>query len=128
MKREVISGEGLAQPSAPVSLAVRAGGFVYICGQMPTDPHTGDPVGGSIEDKARATLENIRLVLESAGASLSDVVKVMVFTSDLSYMPDFNKVYREYFPSEYPARSGVQVVKLAGGLEFEVEAIAYIGG
>jgi len=127
MKKEVINGPGLAQPSAPVSLAVRAGGFVYTCGQMPTDPHTGEPVEGTIEDKARATLENIRLVLESAGGRLADVVKVMVYTTDLKYMPDFNKVYREYFPSDYPARSGVQVVRLADDLEFEVEAIAYIG-
>lgn len=125
--KKVINGEGLARPTAPLSLAVKAGGFVYTCGQMPTDPKTGEPVGGSITDKARATLENIRLVLESAGAKLEDVVKVIIFTSDLSYMKDFNAVYREYFKEDFPARSGVQVVKLAGNLEFEVEAIAYIG-
>ena len=65
MKKEVINGPGLAQPSAPVSLAVRAGGFVYTCGQMPTDPHTGEPVEGIIEDKARATRKH------STGARVS---------------------------------------------------------
>lgn len=127
MSKRVINGEGLAVPGAPVSLAVKAGGFVYTCGQMPTDPTTGEPVSGTILEKARVTLENVKLVLESAGASLSDVVKVMVFTTDLSYMKDFNVAYREYFASDFPARSGVQVARLAGDLEFEVEAIAYMG-
>jgi len=127
VKRESVNDPALALPPVPLSLAVRAGGFVYTSGQMPTDPHTGAAIDGSTEDKARAALENVRLVLASAGAGMRDVVKVLVFTKDLAFMPDFNKVYREYFPCDCPARSAVQVARLADGLDFEVEATAYIG-
>lgn len=126
MKNQVIQPEGAFRFSVPLSHAVKAGNFIYTCGQCPVDIKTGEPIKGTIEEKARVTMENMKVVLEAAGASFDDVVKVMGFVTDLANVKIFNKIYSQYFKNGFPARSFVEVSRLADGVEFEVEAIAYI--
>lgn len=113
-------------PKGPYSQGRLAGGLVYVAGQGPFDPVTGELVGASFEEQARRTLENVKSVLEAAGASVADVVKVNVYLSDLGHFQTLNEVYREYFPAPYPARTTVQ----AGlpGFLIEVDAVARLAG
>jgi 2-iminobutanoate/2-iminopropanoate deaminase len=127
MNQKIIEVKGVAKSSAPISNVIQAGNFIYTAGQIPVDLKTGIPVKGTIEEKAKKTLENLKLVLEAAGAKLTDVVKITVFVSNLDYVSIFNEIYKTYFPNQFPARSCVQVSRLAYGVEFEVEAVAYMG-
>jgi 2-iminobutanoate/2-iminopropanoate deaminase len=127
MNQKIIDVKGVAKSSAPISNVIQAGNFIYTAGQIPVDLKTGIPVKGTIEEKAKKTLENLKLVLEAAGAKLTDVVKITVFVSNLDYVSIFNEIYKTYFPNQFPARSCVQVSRLAYGVEFEVEAVAYMG-
>lgn len=111
----------------PYSQGVVAGGWLYIAGQIPIDPATGRLVEGSFEDKVRRVLENIRAIVEAAGGSLRDVVKVTVYLRDISLFDEFNRVYASYFSEEPPARVVVEVSNLPKGVDLEVEAIAYLG-
>jgi 2-iminobutanoate/2-iminopropanoate deaminase len=127
MNQKIIDVKGVAKSSAPISNVIQAGSFIYTAGQIPVDLKTGIPVKGTIEEKAKKTLENLKLVLEAAGAKLADVVKITVFVSNLDYVPIFNEIYKTYFLNQFPVRSCVQVSRLAYGVEFEVEAVAYMG-
>ncbi|MBA7537743.1 putative reactive intermediate deaminase TdcF [subsurface metagenome] len=127
MNQKIIDVKGVTKSSAPISNVIQAGNFIYTAGQIPVDLKTGIPVKGTIEEKAKKTLENLKLVLEAAGAKLADVVKITVFVSNLEYVSRFNKIYKTYFPNQFPVRSCVQVSRLAYGVEFEVEAVAYVG-
>jgi 2-iminobutanoate/2-iminopropanoate deaminase len=127
MNQKIIDVKGVAKSSAPISNVIQAGNFIYTAGQIPVDLKTGIPVKGTIEEKAKKTLENLKLVLEAAGAKLADVVKITVFVSNLEYVSIFNEIYKTYFPNQFPVRSCVQVSRLAYGVEFEVEAVAYMG-
>jgi reactive intermediate/imine deaminase len=107
----------------PLSASVRAGEFVFTAGQMPLDDN-GEIVAGSIETQTRLTLERLKMVLGMAGAELSDVVKVTVWLADARDFSGFNKVYREYFPENPPARSTVRS-ELVIDARLEIEAVAY---
>lgn len=110
----------------PFSDAVRTGNLLFVSGQVGV--RDGKVVEG-IEEQTRATLDNIRAVLECAGATLEDVVKVTVFISDMSLWPKMNEVYAQYFPDEPPARSALGVNGLAlPGLLVEMECVAEVGG
>ena len=111
----------------PYSQAVVSGNFVFVSGQIPLDPETGKMVEGDIEEKTRRVLENVSAVLESAGLSLKNVVKVTVFITDLSNFEKVNKVYSEFFGDHKPARSFVEVSSLPKGAEIEIEVIAEKG-
>ena len=114
-----------ARPDVPISSVVRGDGVLYVSGHVPTDPATGAVVAGTIEAQTRATLENIKASLALAGAALADVVKVNVFLTDMSEFTAMNSVYREYFPSEPPARTTVGTSGLAHpDMRIEIEAIA----
>jgi 2-iminobutanoate/2-iminopropanoate deaminase len=108
---------------APVSPAVRANGFIFTAGYVPLNPETGKAEVGSIEIETHRTLENLRLVLEHAGSSLEKVVMVHVFLADLNDFDGMNKVYRRFFPKDFPARRTTQSV-LVGGFKVEVDCIA----
>jgi len=106
----------------PFSAAVRTGNLLFVSGQVGM---RGGKVGQGIEEQTRFTLENIRDVLAQAGCALSDVVKVTVFITDMSLWPRMNDVYREYFPSEMPARSALGANGLAlPDLLVEMECVA----
>lgn len=125
MTKEAIFTEKAPKPIGPYSQAIKVGPFLFGSGQIPIDPKIGEIVKGGIEEQTRRVLENIKAILEAAGYSLNDVVKVTVFLKDLKYFNEFNKVYGEYFKDKPPARTTVQVAELPKGVLLEVEFIAY---
>ena len=110
----------------PYSQAVTAKGMVFLSGQIPIDPLTGDIVPGGITAQTRQVLTNLKLVLEEAGGGLNDIVKTTVFLKDLGKFSDMNTVYGEFFGPPYPARATVGVNALPKGVEIEIDAIAVI--
>jgi 2-iminobutanoate/2-iminopropanoate deaminase len=110
---------------APYSHACRAGNFLFVTGQMPVDPATGDYVPNEIEPQSRRVMDNLLLVLEEAGMQTSDVVSARAFLTDMRDYEAFNNVYAEYMAGHLPARTCVGVTALAGGARVEVDLIAY---
>ncbi|MBN9019811.1 MAG: RidA family protein [Rhizobiales bacterium] len=107
----------------PLSPAVRAGDFVYVSGQVPTDAN-GVVVPGGIEAQTRQTLENVKAALALAGCTMDQVVKTFAIISDARDFGAFNKVYATYFPTEPPARTTVEA-RLMIDIRVEIEAVAY---
>lgn len=116
--------EGNPRPAGPYSPAVRAGDFVYVSGQVPRDPATGDLVGDYLPMQARAVLNNVRRVLEAAGATLADVVSMTVYLADTNDWAQFNDVYKEFFTAPYPSRTAVGCE--LRGIRVEVSCVAYV--
>ena len=108
----------------PYSTCVSAGDLVFVSGQVPINPATGQFVGGSIEDEARQVLENLRTLLDELGSSLERVVKTTIFLRDMSDFGRVNEVYASYFTTAPPARSTVQVACLPFDVGIEIEAVA----
>ena len=108
----------------PYSQAIRANGFVFVSGQIPIDPVTGEIVSGGFSDQARQSLENLKQVLVASGAGLEKVVAVDVFITDISQFAAFNKVYEGYFSDHKPARAVVEVKGLPRGVMVEVKCVA----
>lgn len=121
-----VSTDKAPKPVGPYAQGVSAGCLLFISGQIPLDPNTGELVEGDFKLKVRRVLENIKAVVEAEGRSLRDVVKVTVFIKDIKLLQVFNEVYSEYFGNTIPARSLVEVSNLPRGAEVEVEAIAYL--
>ena len=123
---ERIFPPGTPAPRGPYSPAVRAGDFIYVSGQGPIDPVSGQVVAQDVKAETRRVLENIRLNLEGCGATMADVVKCQVFLTDIRDFAAMNEVYTEFFGNSKPARStiGVAALPLAGS-KVEIEAIAY---
>ncbi len=126
MAKQVIVTDKAAGSSGPISQAVRVGELVFTAGAVGALPSTGKLVRPGLEAEARQALDNLRHVLDAAGSCLDCVAKVTVYLTDIGDRPVFNQIYREYFPQEYPARTAVQVVALAGGARVEVEAVAAV--
>ena len=108
----------------PFSSAVRAGNMLYLSGQIGTVPGTTELVEGGVTAETRQTMENIRTVLEHAGSSLDRVVKCTVFLVDMADYQAVNAVYREFFPTDPPARSAIAGSGLALGAKVEIECLA----
>jgi 2-iminobutanoate/2-iminopropanoate deaminase len=119
----VASGDGLPAPAGAYSPAVLAGPFIFLAGQVPKDPHTGQLVGTDVREQTRATLENCRRVLAAAGASLDDVVNVTAYLQSMDDWQAFDDVYRTFFTEPRPARTTVGV-DLRGFL-VEISVVAY---
>jgi 2-iminobutanoate/2-iminopropanoate deaminase len=122
--REIITGHKAPKPAGPYSPAVRQNGFVFVSGQIPADPQTGELVTGSIEEQTARVLENISFVLEGAGLSLADIIKTTVFLKDMNTFARMNETYSRFFPHDPPARSTVEVARLPRDVGVEIEAIA----
>jgi 2-iminobutanoate/2-iminopropanoate deaminase len=125
MPKQLIRPERGAPPQGAYSPGLRAGDFIFVSGQGPLDPATGQIVGETIEEQTARTLENVKLILEAAGASMADVVKATVHLSDLSLFPRYNTVYATYFPDPKPTRTTVGSQLL--GIMVEIDVIAYVG-
>lgn len=110
----------------PYSQAVRSGNTIYASGQIPLDPATGEIVEGDFETLTRRVFENLKAVLESGGASFSNVVKATVFLKSMSDFQALNGVYAEYFGDHKPARSTVAVADLPKGVPVEIDLIAVV--
>ena len=123
MTKEIISTENAPQAIGPYSQAVKAGNLMFISGQIPLNPKTGDLVSDSIEEQAKQVLKNVQSICEAAGYSLDDIVKISIFLTDLSNFGIVNDVMKEYFSEPYPARATVEVSALPLGVNVEIEAI-----
>jgi 2-iminobutanoate/2-iminopropanoate deaminase len=110
----------------PYSQAVITGNLVFCAGQIPLDPTTGNVVPGGIEEQTRRVCENIKGVLAGAGTTLNKVVKASVFLKDMNDFAGMNKVYAEYFKSDFPARSTLQVARIPKDCLVEIEVVAEI--
>ena len=126
MKKKVIQTEKAPRAIGPYSQAIQAGSFLFLSGQIPLDPKTGELVKGDIRQQTKQVLENLKGVLESEKLEMKDVVKVTIFLKDIGDFNQVNEVYATYFPSSPPARSTIQVAKLPRDAEIEIEAIALI--
>lgn len=125
MPKQQISTRKGAAPGGAYSQGLKAGDFVFVSGQGPIDPESGQVVGETIEEQTARTLENVKTILEAAGASMADVVKVSAHLTDLSLFDRYNKVYSTYFPDPKPTRTTVGSQLL--GMMVEIDAIAYVG-
>lgn len=121
--RETITAAGAPHAAGPYSHAVVSNGLVFISGQVPIDPDTGEPVGGSIGDQAGRCLDNLAVIAGAAGAGLEDAVRIAIYVTDISTFKDVNEAYARYFPSDPPARTTVGVAALPLGAEIEMDAI-----
>ena len=111
-------------PKGPYSPWVKAGGFIYVSGQGPVNPETGEVFLGDIAGQTRMTLDNVEAVLNDAGAALGDVIKTTVFLTDIANFGAMNEVYAGRFGAVRPARTTVQAAALPLGISVEIEAVA----
>jgi len=121
--RTPISTADAPQAIGTYSQAVRAGSTVYLSGQIPLDPKTGELVAGDMEAQVRRVFDNLRAVAIASGGNLSHVVKLNVFLTDLAHFALVNRVMAEYFEQPYPARAAVGVAALPRGAAVEMDAI-----
>jgi len=115
--------EKAPKPKGPYSQAVIHNGLLYLSGQIPIDPATGQLVRGTIEEETEAVLENMRILSEEAGAELGHVIKVTCYLADMEDFARFNEVYKKYFPESPPARTTIQAGKLPLDVQVEIDAI-----
>ena len=120
----VVSTDKAPAAIGPYSQAIKAGDFLYVSGQIPVDPATGN-IPAEISAQARQSLENLKAIVEAAGYTLADVVKTTVFAADIANFAEVNTVYAEYFSKDAPARSFVAVKDLPKGVGLEIEAVAW---
>ena len=128
MPKEIISTTNAPQAIGPYSQAVKTDNLMFISGQIPMDPSTGNLVEGSIEDEANQVLKNLKSICEAAGYSLDDAVKITIFLTDLGNFAVVNDVMKEHFSEPYPARATVEVSGLPLGVNVEIEAIISTDG
>jgi 2-iminobutanoate/2-iminopropanoate deaminase len=123
--RHAITTTSAPKAIGPYSQAIVAGGLVFLSGQIPLDPATGEMVGASdIRVQARRVMDNLQGVLAAAGASFADVVKTTIYLADLGDFGAVNEIYATYFSAEPPARATVQVAGLPRGAMVEIDAVA----
>ena len=125
--KEIVFTEKAPRPIGPYSQGVLAEGrLLFVSGQIPIDPATGELLRGSIEEQAERAIENFLAVVEAAGGSPESVVKVTVYIKDMGLYARFNEVYERYFSSSKPARAVVEVSDLPKGVDVEIEGIALL--
>ncbi len=127
MKKMVISTKAAPAAIGPYSQAIKAGNLIFVSGQIPIIPETGETSQGDAAVQTRQVLNNLRNILEAAGTSLDRVVKTTIFMKDLNDYAAVNDVYKEFFQNEPPARAAVQVSRLPKDVAIEIEAIATAG-
>lgn len=124
MMKEAIKTDKAPQAIGPYSQGIMANGLIFVSGQIPLNPSTGEMVAGSIQDQAKQVLANLKAILEAAGSSLDQVIKTTVFLQDMNDFAAMNEVYASFFQPPYPARSTIQVGRLPRDARLEIEAVA----
>jgi reactive intermediate/imine deaminase len=122
-RRTIIHTDQAPKAIGTYSQAVRCGNTVYVSGQIPLDPATGNLVSGDIDAEIRRSFDNLAAIAAAAGGSLADVVKLSVFLTDLAHFPRVNEIMATYFTPPYPARAAVGVAALPKGARVEMECI-----
>lgn len=123
MSKQIISTDRAPAAIGPYSQAVRVGNTIWVSGQIPLDPGSKEMIAGDIEMQTRQVFDNLKAIVEAAGATLDDVVKANVYLVDLSHFAVVNKVMADYFSEPYPARAAVGVAALPRGAQVEAECI-----
>ena len=123
-KKEVISSPNAPKAVGPYSAAIKTGSFVFMSGQLGLDPQSGNLVEGGVEAQTKQALTNLQSVLQSNGLDMEAIVKTTVFLQDMGDFAKMNAVYAEFFKSDPPARSTIEVAALPKGGMVEIEAIA----
>lgn len=125
MSKKIVNTDQAPAPIGPYNQAVLAGNTLYVSGQIPLNPATGELVQESIQAEAHQVLKNVKAVLEAAGYSCRDVVKTSIFLRDMQHFAEVNAVYAEYFTEDEPARETVAVAGLPKDVRVEISVIAY---
>ena len=124
--KEVVSTVNAPAAIGPYSQAIKAGGFLYLSGQIPLDPATMTVVPGCVQCQTEQALKNMKAVLESQGLTFADVVKTTVFIKDMNEFGKINETYAKYFTENAPARSCVEVARLPKDVLVEIESVALL--
>ncbi len=125
--RDTVATPAAPKAIGPYSQAVRAGGFLYVSGQVGLDPVTGTLVEGGIVGETRRVMQNISAILEAAGASFDHVVRSTVFLASLDDFPAMNEVYGGFFSTPAPARATVEAARLPRNAKVEIDVVAWLG-
>ncbi len=126
MDNIVIETLDAPQAIGTYSQGIKSGNLVFTSGQIPLNPETGELINGDFKSEISQVLTNLNAVLKSGGSSLKQAVKLTVFLTDLSYFPQVNEVFKEFFPENPPARSAVQVSALPMNAKIEIEAVGSV--
>ncbi|MBM4251895.1 MAG: RidA family protein [Deltaproteobacteria bacterium] len=110
----------------PYSQAVRAGSLLYVSGQIPLDPQTGELVGSDIESQTRRVLDNLAAILKAGSSGLEHVIKTTIYLQDMQQFQKVNEIYGSYFKPPYPARATVEVARLPRNVQVEIDCIAQV--
>ena len=126
MSRSNIKTSKAPAPVGPYSQAVSCGNILYVSGQIPLDPESGELVGNSFAEQCHRVLLNLKIILEAGGSGLERVLKVTIYMKNLAQFGELNEIYSEYFDVSKPARACVEVSNLPKGADVEMDAIAEI--
>lgn len=124
MMKKVINTTNAPAPIGPYSQAIAAGGFLFVSGQIPTDPSTGELVSENIKAETKQVMENIKAILSEAGLGFDHIVKTSIFLTDMQTFAQVNEVYGTYFTAQFPARETIQVAALPKNVNVEISVIA----
>jgi 2-iminobutanoate/2-iminopropanoate deaminase len=125
MMRKTIRTANAPQAIGPYSQAVEAGGFIFVSGQIPIDPKSGNVLQGDIKSQAKQVMENAKAILAASGCSLPDVVKSTIYLKNMADFAIVNEVYGGYFLSDHPARATVEVSRLPKDVDVEMDFVAW---
>ena len=125
-QKRAVSTDKAPAAIGPYSQGIVCGSVLFVSGQLPIDPASGELVSGSIQEKTRRVIENVRAIADAAGADLQDVLKTTVFLKDMKDFGAVNTVYEEFFPTTPPARDAIQVAALPKDADIEIEAIVHL--
>ncbi|MFP4129945.1 MAG: RidA family protein [Halorhodospira sp.] len=126
MSREIIHTEAAPAAIGPYSQAVRAGEFVYISGQIPLDPASGELVGADMQSQIARVFDNLAAVAEAAGGSLADAVRIAIYLTDLGHFGLVNEMMAQYLSEPYPSRAALGVAALPKGAAVEMDAVLHL--
>ena len=124
MRKEIVHTDRVPPARVPLSQAIKAGDWVFVSGQLGTDPKTGKLAEGGIGAETRQVCENLKAILEAAGSALERVVKVTIYMKDVDELGEMNQVFSAYFPLDPPARTTFECARLIRDARVEIEAVA----
>jgi 2-iminobutanoate/2-iminopropanoate deaminase len=126
MKKKVMIIPGISKPNLPFNHVVKAGGFLFLTSQLSVNIKTGDIKNGTIVEQTQQSLENVKFLLSHCGATMDDIVKVVIYMRNLKDFDKVNQVYRKYFTQgNEPARVAVQAISPIDGVDIEIEVVAF---
>ncbi|MGB3780441.1 MAG: RidA family protein [Tunicatimonas sp.] len=126
MPKKIIQSADAPAPIGPYSQAVQAGNLLFVSGQVPIDPATGEVIEGDITEETQQVMKNLEAILKAAGSSFAQVVKCTIFIRDMGQFSAINEAYGQYFPENPPARETVEVSRLPKDVNVEISCIATV--